>query len=69
MSSSEGVCSLGSAKAVSDRHSTITTDIIVDITFFIYVSSSFHKKIGARDLFSPTPNYDNENCLFVICFY
>ena len=32
------------AKAVSDRHSTITTDIIVDITFFIHVSSFFHKK-------------------------
>ena len=33
MSSSEGVCSSVSAKAVSDKHSIITTDIIVDITF------------------------------------
>ena len=55
MSSSEGVCSSGSAKAVSYGHSIITTDIIVDITFCLHVSSSFHKKIDARNLFSPIP--------------
>ena len=51
MSSSEGVCSSGSAKAVSDRHSIITTDIIVGYHFFHIWKFRLSPKIGARDFF------------------
>ncbi len=55
MSSSEGVCSSGSAKAVSDRHSIITTDIIVDITFS-YMEVPLFTKNRCKRFSSPTPD-------------
>jgi hypothetical protein len=50
-----GDSSSGAANAVSDILIIMSKEKNIEIIFFIRIAFSFHKKLGARDLFSLTP--------------